>query len=112
MENNQRKSFSTKWYHYLLAFLAGVFAVNVLPHYISGVIGQSFPTPFATPPGRGLSSPVINVLWASINFLICFSILYFAKMGKREKWVWVAFFVGAILMSLNVASYFGAAHVQ
>jgi hypothetical protein len=113
MENSQHHSpQKTVWYHYLLAFFAGVFAINILPHYINGIMGQSFPTPFADPPGKGLSSPVINVLWALINFVISFSILYFAKIGQRKKWVWIAFFIGAVLMSFNLASYFGALHLE
>lgn len=111
MENDQNDSLpDTRWYHYILAFFAGVFAINVLPHYIHGIMGKSFPTPFANPPGVGLSSPVINVLWALINFLISFSIFYFARIGKRKKWIWVAVFVGAVLMSFNLASYFGELH--
>jgi hypothetical protein len=113
MENSQFNTLSeTRWYHYVLAFFAGVFAVNILPHYIHGIIGQPFPTPFATPPGEGLSSPVVNVLWALINFLISFSIFYFAKIGQRKKWIWVAVFIGGMLMSFNLANYFGALHLK
>lgn len=101
----------TKWYHYVLAFFAGFFAVNFLPHYLMGIIGKPFPTPFATPPGRGLSSPVLNVSWGLVNFLISFAIFYFARLNERKKWIWVAFFIGGVLMSYNLASYFGALHL-
>jgi hypothetical protein len=50
------------WYTYVACFLAGCFLVNALPHFIKGITGEPFPTPFATPPGKGLSSPVVNVL--------------------------------------------------
>jgi len=53
-------------------FFAGIFLVNILPHFIHGITGKSFPAPFADPLGKGLSSPTLNVLWATINFLIGF----------------------------------------
>ncbi len=99
---------STQWYHYVFAFLGGVFFVNVLPHYIHGVTGQSFPTPFANPPGKGLSTPFLNVIWAVINFLIGFSILYFTKVIQRNKMIWIAVFTGGLLMSFYLAHYFGS----
>jgi hypothetical protein len=51
----------------LLLFLAGALLCNALPHLAAGVRGEPFPTPFATPPGKGDSSPVVNVLWGSFN---------------------------------------------
>ncbi|TDE16135.1 hypothetical protein [Dyadobacter psychrotolerans] len=98
----------TKWFHYLLAFFAGIFLVNTLPHYIHGITGKAFPTPFADPPGKGTSSPAYNVLWAMINFLIGFAIIYFVKLRNRSKFLWIAFFLGAVTMSFYLASYFGA----
>ena len=44
-----------KWYHYVAAFFAGAFLANVVPHFIHGVSGDAFPTPFADPAGKGLS---------------------------------------------------------
>lgn len=58
------------WYFYLAYFFGGAFLVNAVPHFVNGVSGRSFPTPFASPPGRGLSSPTVNVLWGALNVLI------------------------------------------
>lgn len=96
----------TKWYHYLPAFFAGVFLINVLPHFINGISGRSFPTPFANPPGKGLSPPVLNIVWATINLLIGSLLLYSAKVN-RSKWTLVAMSVGGLLMAFYLASYFG-----
>jgi hypothetical protein len=57
-------------------FFGGAFLVNAIPHFVQGVSGRSFPTPFASPPGKGLSSPMANVLWGTANavvgyFLVC-----------------------------------------
>src|SRR5579864_4115783 len=65
-----------RWYFYVAYFFGGAFLVNAVPHFVSGVSGRSFPTPFASPPGKGLSSPTVNVLWGTLNavvgyFLVC-----------------------------------------
>lgn len=58
------------WYFYLAYFFGGAFLVNAVPHFVNGVSGRPFPTPFASPPGRGLSSPILNVLWGTFNLAI------------------------------------------
>jgi hypothetical protein len=54
------------WYHYLAVFVGGVFLANGVPHFINGVSGRRFPSPFATPPGVGLSPAVVNVVWGEV----------------------------------------------
>ena len=54
----------------ILWFLVGVFFANGIPHFVHGISGRKFPTPFAKPPGKGLSPSVVNVLWGLFNFLI------------------------------------------
>ncbi len=58
------------WGHYVGAFFAGVFIVNAVPHFVKGICGDKFPTPFAKPPGKGLSSAPVNVVWALFNLLV------------------------------------------
>jgi hypothetical protein len=55
---------------YLLLLLAGALVANAIPHLAAGLRGEPFPTPFASPPGKGLSAPVVNALWGSANLLI------------------------------------------
>jgi hypothetical protein len=57
------------WYNYFASFFAGMFLANTVPHFVHGISGDRFPTPFAKPPGRGLSSPTVNVLWALLNLV-------------------------------------------
>lgn len=59
----------------LAHFFAGVFLVNGVPHFVHGISGQSFQSPFASPPGVGESSPMVNVLWGSFNFLVGYALL-------------------------------------
>jgi hypothetical protein len=58
------------WYFYLAYFFGGAFLVNAIPHFVNGASGRPFPTPFASPPGRGFSSPTVNVLWGTFNLAI------------------------------------------
>ncbi len=54
---------------YVLIFVAGALLANGIPHLVSGVRGDPFPSPFAKPPGVGNSRPVVNVLWGFGNGL-------------------------------------------
>ena len=94
-----------KWYHYLACFFAGAFLANALPHFFQGISGNAFPTPFSDPPGKGLSSPIVNVLWGMLNFAVG-GLLF--KVGKvtTNKWALLLFFVAAAIMSLMLASNF------
>ncbi len=57
------------WYFYLLEFLGGAFLANGVPHFVQGVSGNPFQSPFAKPPGKGESSPLSNALWGFANLL-------------------------------------------
>ena len=41
------------WYDYAAYFFAGAFLANSIPHFVQGVCGNQFQSPFASPPGRG-----------------------------------------------------------
>jgi hypothetical protein len=47
------------WYHYVSYFFGGTFLANAIPHFVSGMLGRPFQTPFAKPPGKGLSSSTV-----------------------------------------------------
>jgi hypothetical protein len=55
--------------------VGGAFLANFFPHFVSGVSGRSFPSPFAKPPFRGLSSPATNVLWGLFNLAVAYVLL-------------------------------------
>ena len=64
------------WYDYLAYLFAGAFLANSIPHFIHGVSGKKFPTPFARPLVKGESSPLVNVIWGVVNFLIGYALVF------------------------------------
>lgn len=63
------------WYHYLACFVGGAFLANFVPHFVAGVSGRTFPTPFASPPFRGESPPEVNILWSLVNLVAAYVLL-------------------------------------
>ncbi len=56
-------------------FFGGLFLANFTPHFIAGVSGRAFHTPFATPPFRGVSPPSVNILWGLFNLMLAYVLL-------------------------------------
>jgi hypothetical protein len=97
-----------RWYHDMAYFFGGAFLVNDIPHFVSGVTGHPFRSPFATPPGEGLSSAWVNVLWGSAKFVIAYLLL--ANVGRFEFRRWRNVLVagaGGLAMALMLSHSFG-----
>jgi hypothetical protein len=97
-----------RWYHYIAYFFGGMFLANSLPHLGNGVSGHRFQSPFASPPGVGLSSSTVNVLWGLFNLLIGY--LLVCRVGRfdlRKTPHVVVLGVGILVMSLMLARTFG-----
>jgi len=88
----------------LACVAGGVFLANAIPHSVRGVTGERFPTPFADPPGVGLSSPAENIVWGAVNAAIGAALLRRFTGTARE---YGAVAVGATSMALFLARYFG-----
>jgi len=95
-----------KWYHYIAAFFAGAFLANVVPHFIHGISGDPFPSPFANPPGKGLSSPLVNVLWASFNLLAGYVLLRVSKITFKNSLSMFILFLGILAISIQLSIAF------
>jgi hypothetical protein len=92
-------------------FLGGGFLANGVPHFVSGVMGRPFQSPFAKPPGKGLSSSTVNVLWGLLNFAIAYGLI--ARIGSfdlRSTDNAVALSAGVLLSSVLAARVFGRYH--
>ena len=97
-----------RWNHYLSYFFGGAFLANAIPHFVNGVTGHPFQSPFASPSGQGLSSAMVNVLWGAFNLVMGY--LLVCRVGtfelRRTKHVIVAG-LGALLMALMLSRAFG-----
>jgi hypothetical protein len=87
------------WYNYVACFFAGAFLANFVPHFVHGISGDRFPTPFARPPGKGLSSPTINVAWAFLNLVVGAVLFNVGKVSTQNYSTLVVLLVGAIAIS-------------
>ncbi len=96
-----------QWYNYVACFFAGSFLANVVPHFVHGISGDRFPTPFAKPPGRGLSSPTVNVIWALFNLLVGYE-LFEAGHVAANYVTRILFFAGIAAISLILSFRFRA----
>jgi hypothetical protein len=63
------------WHNVAACFFGGAFLANFIPHFVVGISGLEFPSPFATPPFRGLSSPAVNVLWGLFNLVVAYALV-------------------------------------
>jgi small-conductance mechanosensitive channel len=95
-----------KWHQYVAAFFAGMFLANAVPHFVNGISGNPFPSPFADPPGQGLSAPTINVLWGLFNITVGYLLFRYGKISHQNKLSLVVFFLGIITISIMLSIVF------
>ncbi len=99
------------WYDYVAYFFGGAFLANTLPHLINGISGRPFQSPFSKPPGKGLSSSTVNVLWGFFNLVVGYVlILRVGAFSIHDLGQVATAGAGALAMSLNLAWAFGRFH--
>lgn len=103
---NTQLATKIKWYQYVTALLAGLFLANFIPHYVNGISGNTFPSPFGTPPGIGKSSPLSNVLWGSFNLLIGYLLYKISKINTQQKLLLLILFTGIIIQGIMLSLAF------
>jgi hypothetical protein len=99
---------TTELIHYSSYFFGGAFLTNALPHFVSGVMGRAFQSPFAKPPGQGFSSSTVNVLWGFFNLAVGYVLV--CRVGNFDLHSTgdvVALGLGVLGMSMFSARTFG-----
>ena len=95
-----------EWSVYLARFVAGAFLANTLPHVVSGMRGRPLSSPFASPPGKGESSPTVNIVWGTANAVVGYLLLYpvdsFTLARSREVLI---VGVGGFLLALMLSKH-------
>ncbi len=100
-----------QWLDYVSYFFGGAFLTNAVPHFVSGVMGRPFQSPFAKPPGEGLSSSTVNVLWGFFNLAVGYVLT--CRVGNfdlRSTTHVIALGLGVVLLGLMCARLFGRFH--
>ena len=97
-----------RWHHYVAYFFGGAFLANTVPHLGNGISGHAFQSPFASPPGVGLSSSTVNVLWGLFNLAVGYQLV--CRVGSfdlRKTQHVLALGAGILIISLMLAHTFG-----
>lgn len=96
---------------YVSYFFGGLFLANSIPHWVAGLMGRPFQSPFAKPPGKGLSSSTVNVLWGLFNLAVAYVLIVQVGEFELHNWAHVGcVFVGALLISLQLSRHMGQFH--
>ena len=99
------------WLDLVSYFFGGAFLANAVPHLVSGVMGRPFQSPFAQPPGEGLSSSTVNVLWGFFNIVTGYVLVFrIGDFGVRNTGDVLACGAGILLIALFSARHFGHFH--
>ncbi len=99
------------WLYLISYFFGGIFLANGVPHFVSGMMGRPFQSPFAKPPGEGLSSSNVNVLWGLFNLVIGYVlILRVGRFDVRSTSDVAVLVAGVLLIGLFCARHFGQFH--
>ncbi|HEX3659944.1 MAG TPA: hypothetical protein VHU89_00835 [Acidobacteriaceae bacterium] len=99
------------WSYLVSYFFGGAFLANAVPHFVSGMMGRAFQSPFAKPPGEGLSSSTVNVMWGFFNMVVSYLLL--VRVGNcdlRSTRDVLALAAGVLLMGVLMARQFGRFH--
>ena len=97
--------------HCLAYFFGASFLTNAIPHFVSGVMGRPFQTPFADPPGQGLSTSTVNTVWGFFNLV--FGYVLICRVGSFDLHSTAdvtAAGLGMLLTGIILARLFGRFH--
>jgi hypothetical protein len=108
--NDLEKEMTMHTPHLIACFFAGIFLANAVPHYVYGVCGDRFPTPFAKPPGKGLSSALVNVVWALFNMLLGALLFHVGRIASGAPVALGVLFTGVTAISVMSAINFAKKH--
>src|SRR5216683_7913999 len=100
-----------EWIHDASYFGGGAFLTNAVPHFVSGVMGRPFQSPFAQPPGEGLSSSTVNVLWGFFNLVLGYVLVCLVgNFQLRQTRHVVVLGLGVLAMAIMLSRAFGKFH--
>jgi hypothetical protein len=99
------------WLDVVAYVFGGAFLTNAVPHVVAGTMGEPFQTPFAKPPGQGLSTSTVNILWGFFNLVVGYLLVCrVGDFGLRNTSDVAALGLGGLFIGLFLARRFGRFH--
>ena len=99
------------WLPLLYGCFGAVFLADVIPRFVSGMMGRPFQSPFAKPPGQAPSWSTIAVLRGSFNIVAGYVLVCrVGDLGLRNTSDVVALGLAVLLTALLLARQFGRRH--
>lgn len=99
------------WLDLLSYVFGGALLANAVPHSVSAVTGRAFQTPFADPPGVGLSSSTVNLFWGLANLVAGYLLVcHVGLFDLRSLPDAAALGLGLLASGLFSARHFGRFH--
>jgi hypothetical protein len=88
------------WQVYVYGFLAGLIGANGVPHFIKGIIGEKYSTPFGDS-----SSSTINVAWGWLNFVVAGIFLYYSHYHAHLLRTFAMVAIGALVAGVVLSTF-------
>jgi hypothetical protein len=92
------------WYAYAAYFFGGASLANAIPHLLTGIARRPFPSPFASPPFTGLSSPAVNIAWALCNLAFAYLLLMRVYPIDLGQWAHVAVVLAGFVIMASLVT--------
>ena len=96
----------TEWWFYLAGLFAALFLVNGIPHFVNGLSGRRFPTPFSGGPGTE-DEPWRNVLWGAFNLIAGGGLLWLVRDGLTNIVLLIEMIVAGVAFGTLLGHAFG-----
>ncbi len=96
----------------ILLFLSGALLCNAIPHLASGLRGDPFPSPFATPRGVGDSPPLANFFWGSANLFAGVALMIARLPDAGLVSGLAAAALGWLAIGIYIARHFGTVRAR
>jgi hypothetical protein len=97
------------WWTWIVAVFTSAFLVNGVPHFVHGVSGKRFPTPFSGGAGT-LDGPQRNVFWGGGNLIVGGLLLWTLRGSLGDPLVIAELAIAAILLGAWLGGKLSAPH--
>lgn len=102
----RRENTAMAWIQSISSFVSGALLANAVPHFVHGISGDRFPTPFSRPAGKGRSSAPVNAAWALFNLAVGYFLFRAGKVSSENENELLPFFFGVCVLSLASSKMF------